>query len=62
MLVAQYVYHAAWNALFGLVGPLLHRGGEAAKAVTAAAQDSSVKAGGLSSLVRSTSRRQLASI
>ena len=61
-LVAQYVYHAAWNFAFHLLGPLLHRG--AAKTAAAVAQDGSVKGAGstISGLVRSASRRQLASL
>lgn len=63
LLVAQYVYHAAWNALFHLAGPLLqHKGSVQVAAATA--QDRSVKGArsAINSLARSTSLRQLASL
>jgi hypothetical protein len=62
VLVAQYAYHAAWNALFHLVGPLLQHRGGAQAAAAASAQDRSAKGGAIGGLARSASRRQLASL
>ena len=62
-LVAQYIYHCAWNAVFRVLGPLLHRTAGVPPAI--AAGDGSVGGSAArmgSSLARSSSRRQLANM